>query len=148
MSAAELAELCKPYRGGTGGLGLALVVDDDLAKKLLATWTLLALPRWRKPRSVMPEDLRERWTWIWSGFAGGPDQPDFLEELARAAGVPEQSAFNRWPALCASRLVLPDGTISPDAESIVRAFVVSKIPKPPRQPAAPQPKQSKPDQEK
>lgn len=143
MSGVELAELCAPYRASTGGLGLALVVDDDLAKKLLATWTLFALPRWRKPRRSMPDDLRERWLWIWSGFDGGPDQPSFLEELARAAAVPEQSAFNRWPALCASRLVLPDGTISDDAERIVRAYVVDKLPKPPRQPAAPKPEPKK-----
>lgn len=124
----ELAELLKDYRAGEV-LGTAIVADDPIALKLLAAFTLAPLPAWKKPRKRRPSDPRDLWLWLWTGFAGGPEEPVFLETLARRAAVPAQAAYNRWPSLMSSRLVFPDGTIASDATALVRAFIVRNLPK-------------------
>lgn len=113
-------------------MGAVLVADDRIALKLLASFRLVALPVWREPRSAMPADANGMWRWMWSGYTKGPDAPTFLERLAAAAGVSEQVAYRRWPAIMASRLVYPDGQLSDIARSLLMAFVASTLPKMPK----------------
>lgn len=121
-------------------IGMTLVADDLVGKKLLAAFRLLPLPRWRKPRGDMPDDARAAWVWLWSGYAGGPFEPEFLHDLAQAAGVASEVAFRRWPSLMASRLVEPTGRLTEEALTLLRAFVAQQFPKvtqPKAAPAAP-----------
>jgi hypothetical protein len=127
-----LDELLLDYKNAEGVLGTAIVADSPAALKLLAAFTLFPLPAWRRPRTKMPTDARARWRWLWAGFEGDEDAPDFLVALAAAASVPAQTAFNLWPAIVASRLVFPDGSISQDAAALVRAHVVKHLPRPAR----------------
>lgn len=135
-----LAEQCLEYRARPSGAGLAIVVDDVACKKLLAAFSLYPLPEWRRPRRRMPLDIKERWLWLWEGYEGGSMAPLFLDDLAPIAGISSQVAFGKWPSLMISRLVYPDGWLSPDAETLLRAHVVQQLPKPPPPAKTPTPK--------
>lgn len=139
---ASIGELCAPYKREGDTIGLAIVADDTAAKKLIAVFSLAPLPEWRKPASRMPADDRERWLWLWAGFAGGPHTPEFLDGLAAMARIPPQTAYNLWPAIMISRLVFPDGDLSEQARAILRAFVASNLPRPTKHtaPASPPPR--------
>lgn len=126
---AELAELLEPYKRNEGSFGVAVVIGNDTAIKVVASFQLVALPPWRKPRTKQPEGTLARWKWLWSGFKGGPDYPEFLIQLAAAAGASEQSVYNCWPTIMASRLVYPDGSLSENAADMVGAFVVRHLPR-------------------
>jgi hypothetical protein len=135
-----VAELCMVYKTADHGFGAALVIDSLPAKKLLCAYALFPLPPWRRPRSRMPEDGRERWMWLWSGFDGGPTAPTFLDGLASAAGISVEAAYRVWPSLMISRVIYPDGTLSDHGQALLQAHVVGRLPKPPpasRQPASP-----------
>lgn len=136
--AAELLELLEPFKRNDNGMGVALLIDDDLAMKIAAAWTLFALPDWRKPRTKPPVVNSKLWAWIWSGFELEEDgTPAFLEALAQTAGVPMQGAFNRWPSIMASRLVYPDGTIAETAQGAIASFVERHLPRRPAPPPLP-----------
>lgn len=126
----DLEELIAPYRVPADGvadrMGLAVVIDDVDSIKLIAAWTFITLPTWKRPKKPAPDDARRRWLWVWSGYVGGPDEPKFLEDLARRAGIPAQTAFNRWPGIVTTMLVFPDGTISDDARDLVERYIDSK----------------------
>jgi hypothetical protein len=132
-----IAELCVPYRAAQRVEGLALIADRIEAKKLLAAFTLFPLPAWRRPRTRMPEDGRERWIWLWSGYEGGPMQPRFLDGLASVAGISAEAAYRVWPALMTSRVLYPDGTLSDDAQILLRAHVMRSLPPAPKTPTPP-----------
>lgn len=132
-----IAELCELYKRDDRSLGVALIADRVEAKKLLAAFALYPIPPWRRPRMKMPEDGRERWLWLWSGYAGGPMQPLFLDGLANVAGISGETAYRVWPSLMASRLIYPDGTLSGDAQMLLAAHVMRSLPKPPAAPKQP-----------
>lgn len=126
-----IAELCGAFKRAADPIGLSLVADRVEAKKLLAAFSLYPIPPWRRPRSKMPEDGRERWLWLWSGYVGGPIRPTFLDGLATVAGISAETAYRVWPSLMASRVLYPDGTLSDDARMLLQAHVVRTLPKPP-----------------
>lgn len=134
---AGLAELCMVFKTTSQGLGLALVSDRVESKKLLAAFALYPLPPWRRPRKPMPEDGRERWLWLWSGFEGGPMQPTFLDGIAAVAGINAETAYRVWPSIMASRILFPDGTISDEGMALLQAHVMRSLPKPPPQERGP-----------
>ena len=125
MSAPTLSELCEPFKADKvrSQVGLAIVADDPPARKLLAAFVLYPLPPWRRPRRRRPTDERELWFWLWEGFENGPLEPTFLDELAVAAGISSQVAYDRWPGLITARAVMPDGTINPEAAELLQSFV-------------------------
>lgn len=130
-----IAELCLPYRNAAdGAVGVALIADRVEARKLLAAFKLFPLPLWRRPRTKMPEDGRERWLWLWSGYEGGPMQPRFLDGLANVAGISAESAYRVWPSLMTSRVLYPDGTLSDDGMILLQAHVMRSLPAPPKNP--------------
>lgn len=134
MPAADLQELLRPFRLPVGTptdpTSIAIAVGDEDACRMLAAFSRLPLPDWR-PRRRAPEETNARWLWLWSGYLGGPDEPMFLTELAVRAGIPYHRARVKWPALAASRLVFPDGTMSEGAQLLLRSFVFERMPKPP-----------------
>ena len=131
---AGLVEMLQPFRGDTEQTGLAIVADRAEAKKLLAAFTTWPLPHWKRARGGMPADERRRWLWLWEGFPGGAMAPDFLEDLARAAGLAVQTAVILCPQLLAARVVFPDGTISEGARTLLRAHVAKHTPRGPGRP--------------
>ena len=135
MAAPTLAQLVAHYRTlDTDPTAIAVAVGDYVACKMVAAWPRIVLPAWTAPKSAPPSDDRERWRWIWTGYIGGPDEPIFVWELARASGVPEHTARLKWGALMANRLVYPDGTLPGPAQTLLRAFVGSRLPPPPKDP--------------
>ena len=130
-----IAELCQTYKGDQRNIGVALVAGRSECLKLLAAFSLSPLPPWRRPRLKMPEDGRERWLWLWSGFPGGPTAPEFLDALAVVAGISSETAYRVWPSLMASRCMFPDGTLSDEAQMLLQAHVFRSLSKPP--PGAP-----------
>lgn len=131
-----VAELCLPYRHSKQPpIGVSLIADRTEALKMLAAFALYPLPKWIRPKSKMPDDGRERWVWLWSGYRGGPNAPEFLDELAVVAGISVETAYRVWPSLMASRVLFPDGTLSEDGQLLLQARVVRSLPKPP--PGAP-----------
>jgi hypothetical protein len=136
--ATDLAELLLPFRSTEGAppdpTSIAIAVGDEDSCRMVAAFARLALPPWQPvdsmPSGESPRDLHERWMWLWAGYVGGPDDPEFLDELARRANVLPRRARARWPALVASRLVFPDGSLSEAGQMLVRSFVFERMPKP------------------
>lgn len=141
---ATLVGLLLRFRTNEPVVGAALIIDDVQAKKLLAAFSLSPLPPWHCPRGDSPvDDDRELWEWLWRGFAGGPDSPHFLADVAAAAGLSIQTAQSKWAMLRTSRLVYPDGTLSEMAQQVLGAFVASNLPKQPRPQPTPPPQTRK-----
>lgn len=115
-------------------IGVSLIADRPEALKMLAAFALHPLPTWIRPKKKLPEDGRERWLWLWSGYRGGPSAPEFLDELAVIAGVSVETAYRVWPSLMASRVIFPDGTMSDEGSTLLQAKLVRSLPK---QPSAP-----------
>lgn len=126
-----LAELCQVFKSAEQALGVSLIADRVEALKLLAAFALYPLSPWYRPKKKMPEDGRERWLWLWSGFKGGPLAPDFLDSLAAVAGVSAETAYRVWPSLMASRVLFPDGTLSDEGRVLLQARVMRSLPRPP-----------------
>lgn len=126
-----VAELCMVFKRDDQALGVSLIADRVEALKLLAAFSLYPLSQWRRPKKKMPEDGRERWLWLWSGYEGGPLAPTFLDSLASVAGISAETAYRVWPSLMASRVIFPDGTLSDEARVLLQARVMRSLPKPP-----------------
>ncbi len=128
------ADMLAPYLAGaeeSDPTSLAIAVGDRVACRLIAAFSKLPLPEWKRPRVKLPDDARERWMWLWAGFEGGPDDPLFLDELALRAGVTRREARRAWPAIVGSRMVFPNGTVSEDALNAVRMYVAPYVPRAP-----------------
>jgi hypothetical protein len=139
-----IAELCEPFKRDKLARGVALVAGRPECIKLLTAFALFPLPVWRAPRSRMPDDGRQRWLWLWSGYDGGPMRPRFLDSVWTVAGISSATAYRVWPSLMVSRVLYPDGTLSDEAQALLQAHIVKSLPRPPPEPrAAPEPRQPK-----
>lgn len=140
-----IAELCEPYKRDQLARGVALVAGRPECIKLLAAFSLFPLPAWRHPRSSMPEDGRQRWLWLWSGYVGGSMRPVFLDSVWTVAGISSATAYRVWPSLMVSRVLYPDGTLSDEAGALLQAHVVKSLPRPLPEPRTPYERQPKKD---
>lgn len=99
---------------------LFLVSDDAQAKKLLSVWPYLWKHAPSYPKGPPPEDMNERWLWLWSLV-----QPDF-EAMAERSGLPKYAVKEKFEVLKAGRLVYPDGTVSQWATRMLRTEVANQ----------------------
>lgn len=125
-----LQELLAPYRDPNQlgkSLGVVLAVDDADVRRLLAAWETIPLPAWKMPRRQMPSEPRERWLWLWEGFRGALDTPDYLADLSAAARVAASVALTKWRAIVYNRLAFPDGSISDEANGAIAMYIAGQV---------------------
>lgn len=101
---------------------LILIINDDLAKRVLIAWTLYqpTLKDFDIKATDNPIIVLDR---LWAPTLKEMD----IERLALIAGVPSTRAAKIFDRLRVAALIFPDGTAAPNALSVVRAEVASYI---------------------
>lgn len=127
MTRSDLQEYLSEFRVSESIIGLAVIADDPLARKVLSAWlTYPNIPPWRAPRQKRPTDRRQLWTWLWLTAWEKLD----LEVFAAACGTTDDVLEQKLHMLINARLIYPDGTISKRAEQMIQAQIASVLPKP------------------
>lgn len=139
-----LTELCEEFLAADMRVGYALIAGRPEAIKLLAAASVSPLPPWKRPDGRIPADERERWIWLWCGYEGGPDEPEFLRSLARVASLSVETAYRVWPPLMASRVLMPDGTLTSVGLEILERLVGKSVEPQKRGPGRPRKDESAP----
>lgn len=117
----RLEQLLEPFRDNEREDQLAGVVDNPDAIRTLAAWRSVRWT-WTAKKGAEPEDLGERWLWIWQG--GRFD----LEALSASAGRGQAVVELVLGVLVNARVVYPDGTVTAHAQQLIEAHVKQKYP--------------------
>lgn len=111
-----LAEYLTPYKQRESAESAVLIIDDRYAQMVLAYWPRYPLP-WSAPRGSAPEEMGERWDWLWSGI------PLNHELISAKTGVAKNLVGSRLEILQANYLIYPDRSISQWGSKILQAEV-------------------------
>ncbi len=94
----------QPYRDAERDEDLTVLLGSQDAARLCSVWRHLAAP-WAPPDGEQPEDLGERWRWLWGNVFVDPTT------LARTSGVALVRVSRLFGALRRMRLIYPDGSL-------------------------------------
>jgi hypothetical protein len=101
MPTDDLAKLLEPF--DVDSHAIVVLIDDRDAAKVAAVWPHLPTT-WKAPRKAMPDDERQRWSWLWSGCSFS------MQQLAEMAGMDAPITERKLRMLQGARLIRPDGT--------------------------------------
>ncbi len=117
-----LSEFLEPFRQAEGDPNnekaprlahtAVQLINDRPAQKVLAAWSVIPM-KWKRPRSQLPEEMTDRWEWLWKGH-----RVDIVI-LAGSAGVSLIVLEGVLERLKGCRLVYPDGSISAWAQGVL-----------------------------
>jgi len=126
-----LTEELDVFRGAEPEAGIAIIVADTQAVKVLAAWSLFRVPKWVRPRGRRPpeSDPGDLFEWLWAPVWRRID----FEDFARAAGMAPHTAELKLRMCVHARMAYPDGSLSEPAQRLLRSYVRSKVPRPRRQ---------------
>ena len=118
-----MEEILAPFQTSHDPLGLIFLIDNLPAMKVVAAWPYMKI-RWQPRKgSKPPETEKARWDWLWTCV-----QTD-LKQLSLVAGCPEERTEQVFKMLCTTRIIFPDGTVHPQARSIVAQYIQTKVKK-------------------
>jgi hypothetical protein len=116
-----LAELIAPFRDDAQDNAVVILGDDE-AVRVLSAFRMVE-HRWSYPRAKPPANASKVATWKWLTSTWRID----TDELARAAGLSEETAQSKLDVLLANRLIYPDGTISKGANFALQSHSMTKL---------------------
>lgn len=102
-----------------------LVQEDASLRKLVSVWPNVMLPRDPKPNEVVPDGMRPlaRLGWLWARI-----DPDPIPDWLQLAGLPDAPHTRRLCRVAIdNRMVLPDGTLSPQVKAWLNALVNASL---------------------
>ena len=114
------------FRAVEDDIGVALIIGDVEATKVLALWSRFPYFAWEPPERSAPADDADDnlwWEWVWEGFTAD------YERLAQRAGIEADGIDDVVQRLIAARAVYPDGSISGFGRLAVNAYVASHLPR-------------------
>jgi|SRR3972149_2916854 len=101
---------------------LMLIIDDQDAQFIMIAWTIL-----HPDFADFPVDESAAAKKVWADAWESTLQNVDIKALASLANVPERTALESFHRLRTANLIYPDGTISDDAMTIIRAEVGTRL---------------------
>jgi hypothetical protein len=126
----DLTVFLAPYRKpplAATTVAVAALLDDSDAWRILAAWESIG-GLWTTPEGDTPDDVVDRWLWLWSGVTLD------IERLVTASMVDEALLMEKLDQLILTRIIFPDGTLAEWASRLATGQVAAalKIAKTPR----------------
>lgn len=117
----SLDELLAPYRDDESLERFVCLIDDLEAMRVCALWPNVP-KQWLRQHDVpMPDDLNQRWAWIWDGVT-------FHDETyAEMVDLPLSRLWAKITMLASARILFPDGTVPRGARGVLHGVVGGRI---------------------
>jgi hypothetical protein len=107
------------------------LVENDALRNAVVAWRSVVISYSDNEECTEVKEA-EQWKWMWTKVRF--DQHEF----GIVAGAKPQDVSNLICRLTGFRLIYPDGTINTFAAKFLQAIIMSKLPKPQRQPKEPE----------
>jgi hypothetical protein len=123
----DLATILQPFKNEEETFihTTIMLVGDRDSQKILSTWSMMPI-RWIIPKTVMPEDSRFLWDWVWTGVVIS------WRDLEARSGIAAARVQKMFEPLKANRLLYPDGTLPNHVSQFLRAEIKKALPKTPK----------------
>jgi hypothetical protein len=106
------------------------LVDDESLRGAVVAWKSVVI-KYIDASDCGEKNEAAQWNWLWT-------KVEFdLTSYGVVAGLKPQEVRNVFLRIAGLRLIYPDGTINTYAAKFLQALIMAKLPKPPKQPAAP-----------